>query len=66
VQRALSDTRKHFRELRPKEKPLKKAALAIINFVERPIGSYFMVGITKSAPERIPVGQRVVIVFSFV
>ena len=25
---------------------------------------HFIVGMTKSAPERIPVGQRVVIVFS--
>ena len=27
---------------------------------------YFMVGMTKSAPLRMPVGQRVVIVLSFV
>ena len=27
---------------------------------------YFIVGITNSAPARMPVGQRVVMVFSFV
>lgn len=31
-----------------------------------PVGDYAIVGITNSAPARIPVGQRVVIVFSLV
>jgi hypothetical protein len=46
--------------------PIVQGRSALTNAHPRLCTYYFMVGITKSAPERMPVGHRVVIVLSFV